>query len=149
MLTAVGTRFQLVGGCTYTVDAAVLLKNGDEIAGPAGMFVARGPAFDPQPTVTIQGSNGVANVIRSQGVVHVEWVKVVGGTGKYSADGSPLAGTGSGLAMGMACDDSNLYAVEITGSDAAGITNARGTFDRIELYDTTQDPNFLGSRLRA
>jgi hypothetical protein len=108
------------------------------------MFVARGPAFDPQPTVTIQGSNGVANVIRSQGVVHVEWVKVVGGTGKYSADGSPLAGTGSGLAMSMASDDSNLYAVEITGSDAAGITNARGTFDRIELYDTTQDPNFLG-----
>jgi parallel beta-helix repeat protein len=73
----------------------------------------------------------------------VEWVKVVGGTGKYSA-GSPLAGTGSGLAMGMASNDSSLYAVEITGSDGAGITNARGTFDSIELYDTTRDPNFLG-----
>jgi parallel beta-helix repeat protein len=46
--------------------------------------------------------------------------------------------------MGMASNDSSLYAVEITGSDGAGITNARGTFDSIELYDTTRDPNFLG-----
>ena len=46
--------------------------------------------------------------------------------------------------MGMASDTSSLYAVHITGTDAAGITNAHGTFDRIELDDTTQDPNFLG-----
>jgi hypothetical protein len=141
--STIGTRFQLEGPCTYTVDAALLLKDGDEIAGPAGTFVVRGPAFDPQPTVTIEGTPGVANVIRAQGKVRVEWVKVVGGTGKYSA-GSPLAGTGSGLAMGMASNDSSLYAVEITGNDGAGITNARGTFDSIELYDTTRDPNFLG-----
>ncbi len=44
----------------------------------------------------------------------------------------------------MASNTSSLYAVHITGSDAAGITNAHGTFDRIELDDTTQDPNFLG-----
>jgi len=98
--STIGTRFQLEGPCTYTVDAALLLKDGDEIAGPAGTFVGRGPAFDPQPTVTIQGSTGVANVIRAQGKVRVEWVKVVGGTGQYSADGSPVTGTGSGLAMG-------------------------------------------------
>jgi hypothetical protein len=63
----IGARFQLEGGCTspYTVDAALLLKDGDEIAGPAGTFVGRGPAFDPQPTVTLQGSTGVANVIRA------------------------------------------------------------------------------------
>jgi hypothetical protein len=46
--------------------------------------------------------------------------------------------------MGMASNTSSLYAVHITGSDAAGITNAHGTFERIELDDTTQDPNFLG-----
>ena len=46
--------------------------------------------------------------------------------------------------MGMASNTSSLYAVHITGSDGAGITNAHGTFDRIELDDTTQDPNFLG-----
>jgi hypothetical protein len=140
----IGTRFQLEGGCTYTVDTMVELNEGDEIAGPPATFIERLPAFDPQPTVTILGSEGLSNVIRARGTVHLEWVKIVGGTGEYSSDGSPLAGTGSGLAMGMASDTSSLYAVHITGSDAAGITNAHGTFDRIELDDTTQDPNFLG-----
>jgi hypothetical protein len=140
----IGTRFQLEGGCTYTVDTMVELNEGDEIAGPPATFIERLPAFDPQPTVTILGSEGLSNVIRAQGTVHLEWVKIVGGTGEYSSDGSPLAGTGSGLAMGMASDTSSLYAVHITGSDAAGITNAHGTFDSIELDETTQDPNFLG-----
>jgi hypothetical protein len=65
---------------------------------------------------------------------------------------SSVAGTGSGVAMGMVSNDSSLYAVHITGNDGAGITNAHGTFDRIELDDTTQDPNFLrfiGSGLKA
>jgi hypothetical protein len=121
----------------------VELNEGDELAGLPGTFIERPPAFDPQPTVTIVGSEGLSNVIRAQGTVHLEWVKIVGGTGQYSG-GSPIAGTGSGLAMGMASNISSLYAVHITGSDAAGITNARGTFDSIELDDTTQDPNFLG-----
>ena len=140
----IGTRFQLEGACTYTVDTMVKLKNGDEIAGPAGSFIERGPAFDPEPTVDIVGGAGVSSVIRAQGTVRVEWVKIVGGTGQYSAGDSPVAGTGSGLSMGMSSNDSSLYAVHITGSDAAGITNAHGTFERIELDDTTQDPNFLG-----
>jgi len=139
----IGTRFQLEGLCTYPVDTMVVLNEGDEIAGPQGTFIERPPAFDPQPTVTIVGSEGLSNVIRAQGTVHLEWVKIVGGTGQYLG-GSPLAGTGSGLAMGMASNTSSLYAVHITGTDAAGITNAHGTFERIELDDTTQDPNFLG-----
>jgi hypothetical protein len=139
-----GTRFQLEGPCTYPVDTMVELNNGDELAGPQGMFIERYPAFDPEPTVTIVGSEGLRNVIRAKGTVRVEWVKIVGGTGQYSPNGSPLAGTGSGLAMGEASNTSSLYAVHLTGSDAAGITNAHGTFDRIELDDTTQDPNFLG-----
>jgi hypothetical protein len=139
----IGTRFQLEGPCTYTIDTIVALKNGDEIAGPQGSFIERYPAFDPEPSVTIEGIDGLGNVIRAEGTVRLEWVKIVGGTGQYSG-GSPVAGTGSGLAMGMATNDSSLYAVHITGSDAAGITNAHGTFDSIELDDTTQDPNFLG-----
>jgi hypothetical protein len=140
----IGTRFQLDGGCTYPVDTVVALKNGDEIAGPVATFKVRPPAFDPEPTATIEGGTGVMNVIRAQGAVRLEWIKIVGGTGQYSSDGLPVAGTGSGLAMGMASNDSSLYAVHITGSDAAGITNARGTFDRIELDDTTNNPDFLG-----
>jgi LPXTG-motif cell wall-anchored protein len=140
----IATRFQLEGPCTYTVDTMVVINEGDEIAGPEGLFIERAPAFDPQPTVTIVGSEGLSNVIRAKGTVRLEWVKIVGGTGQYSSDGSPVAGTGSALAMGMASNTSSLNAVHITGSDAAGITNAHGTFDRIELDDTTQDPNFLG-----
>jgi Right handed beta helix region len=140
----IGTRFQLEGPCTYPVDTMVVLKEGDELAGPPGSFVERYPAFDPEPTVEVVGSEGLRNVIRARGTVRVEWVKIVGGTGQYSPDGSPLAGTGSGLAMGKASNTSSLYAVHITGSDAAGITNAHGIFDSIELDDTTQDPNFLG-----
>src|SRR5215208_3831260 len=141
---AIGTRFQLEGGCTYTVDSMVVLNDGDQIAGPQATFIERAPAFDPEPTATILGSEGLSHVISARGRVHLEWVKIVGGTGEYAADGSPLAGTGSGLAMGMASNTSSLYAVHITGSDGAGITNAHGTFERIELDDTTQDPNFLG-----
>ena len=140
----IGTRFQLEGPCTYTVDTMVVLNEGDEIAGPQATFIERPPAFDPQPTVTIVGSEALSNVIRARGTVHLEWVKIVGGTGEYSSGGSPVAGTGSGLAMGLASNTSTLYAVHITGTDGAGITNAHGTFERIELDDTTQDPNFLG-----
>jgi hypothetical protein len=139
------TRFQLEGGCTYTVDTTVELNEGDQIAGPQATFIERPPAFDPQPTVTIVGTEGLSNVIRAMGTVRLEWINIVGGTGQYAADGSPVAGTGSAVAMGMASDTSSLYAVHITGSDAAGITNAHGTFERIELDETTQDPNFLGS----
>jgi hypothetical protein len=140
----IGTRFQLAGGCTYQVDTVVVLNEGDAIAGPVANFIQRGPAFDPQPQVTIVGSTGVRNVIRAQGTVRLEWVKIVGGTGLYNTDGTPVAGTGSGLAMGTASNASSLYAVHITGTDAAGITNAHGTFDRIELDDTTNNPDFLG-----
>jgi len=139
----IGTRFQLEGPCTYPVDTTVVLNEGDEIAGPQATFIERPPAFDPEPIVTIVGSEGLSNVIRARGTVHLEWVKIAGGTGQYLG-GSPLAGTGSALAMGMASNDSSLYAVHITGSDATGISNAHGTFERIELDDTTQDPNFLG-----
>ena len=139
-----GTLFQLEGPCTYTVDTTVELNEGDEITGPQGTFIERGTALDPEPTVTIVGKQQVSNVIRAKGTVRLKWVKIIGGRGEYSSDGSPIAGTGSALAMGMASNTSSLYAVHITGSDAAGITNAHGTFDSIELDDTTQDSNFLG-----
>src|SRR5918995_7049992 len=132
----IGTRFQLEGGCTYTVDTTVELNDGDEIAGPESLFIERPPAFDPEPTVTIVGSEGLSNVIRARGTVHLEWVKIVGGTGEYAPDGSPLAGTGSALAMGMASDTSSLHAVHITGTDAAGLTKAPRPFDRLKLGDT-------------
>jgi hypothetical protein len=140
--STIGTRFQLEGPCTYTVDAMVALKNGDELAGPAGTFVERLPAFDPEPSVTIVASEGLSNVISPQGTVRLEWVKIVGGTGQYSG-GSPVAGTGSGVAMGMASNDSRLYAVHITGSDGAGITNAHGTRGHKHHPNSKRDGHLL------
>jgi Right handed beta helix region len=140
----IATRFQLEGPCTYPLDRMVELNEGDQIAGPQGAFIERYPAFDPEPTVTIVAAEGLPHAIRAEGTVHLEWVKIIGGTGQYSWDGSPQAGTGSALAMGMASNTSTLYAVHISATDAAGITNAHGTFERIELDDTTRDANFLG-----
>src|ERR671912_266739 len=74
----IGTRFQLEGPCTYTVDTVVELNEGDEIAGPQATFIERLPAFDPEPTVTIVGKQRVSNVIRAKGMVHLEWVKIIG-----------------------------------------------------------------------
>ena len=128
---------------TYNVSAPLRLNDGDELIGDTGTFIERDPAFDPQPTVTLAGEAGVSSVIRAEGTVHLEWVEIVGGKGRY-ADGSPVAGTGVGLAMGKASDASSVYAVHVTGSDAVGIANAHGTFDRIGLDDTTRDPNFVG-----
>ena len=45
----IGTRFQLVGGCTYTVDTVVALKNGDEIVGPQATFIERPPRSTQNP----------------------------------------------------------------------------------------------------
>src|SRR5215218_6262734 len=67
----IGTRFQLEGPCTYAVDTMMELDEGDELAGPQGTFIERGPAFDPEPTVTIVGSEGLSNVIRAQGTVRL------------------------------------------------------------------------------
>jgi hypothetical protein len=66
---------------TYNVSATLLLNTGDKLIGDAGTFLERGPAFDPQPIVNIVGDASVSNVIRAEGTVHLEWVKVVGGTG--------------------------------------------------------------------
>src|SRR5829696_10186533 len=140
----IGTRFQLEGGCTYTVDTMVELNEGDELAGPQATFRERGSAFDPEPTVTIVGGEGLSNVIRAQGTVGLEWVKIIGGTGEYSSAGSPLAGTGSGLAMGMASNASSLFAVPKTGFDAAGFHNPHGNFRPNEFGGNNQEPNFLG-----
>ncbi len=45
----IGTRFQLVGPCTYPVDTMVVLKNGDEIAGPQATFIERPPPSTHSP----------------------------------------------------------------------------------------------------
>jgi hypothetical protein len=113
-------------------------KNGDEIAGPVGTFTQRGPAYDPTTSATITGASAVTQVIKPQGTVQISWVRIT------SANFDGTHGTGSGIAMGSASPQSVTYAVEVVDTDGAGITNANGVFDRIELARNTLDPNALG-----
>jgi hypothetical protein len=46
---AAGTRFQLEGPCTYSVDSMVELNEGDELAGPVGSFIERYPPSTRNP----------------------------------------------------------------------------------------------------
>jgi hypothetical protein len=132
------TRFVL-SSCTYTTNQVMALKEGDQIAGPVGSFTQRGPAFDPETSATITAASGVENVFRPRGTVRFEWVRIVGGTGTPGQSGS-----GTGIAGGQMSDASMLYAVEVTGSDAVGFSNAHGLIDRSEFWDTTKNPDFLG-----
>jgi hypothetical protein len=132
------TRFVL-SSCKYATNQVIVPKNGDEIAGPVGTFTQRGPAFDPNTSTTITAASGVENVFRPRGTVKLKWVRIVGGTGTPGQ-----AGSGTGIAGGRMSDDSVLYAVEVTGSDAVGFSNAHGIVERSEFWDTTNNPLFLG-----
>lgn len=131
------TRFAL-GACTYSTSTTLKPQNGDEVVGPEGTFIDRPPAYDPEPKATIAGSATLDQVMKPQGTVIIQWIRVTGGnfTGQ--------AGTGAGISGGAMSDASSVYAVEVEHNDGAGITNAHGTFDRIELTDNTRDPKALG-----
>lgn len=139
------TRFCLAAG-TYTVSDTLRPQSGDEITGPVGTFTQHGPSYEPNPTATIQAAPGVAQVTKPEGTVRLEWLRITGGT--FTGQ----AGTGSGIAMGQASDDSLVRAVVIEHTEGAGITNAHGTIARVELTDNTTNPaaiGFIGSGLKA
>lgn len=140
------TRFRLAADCTYTVDETVVPQNNDEIVGPVGTFVQRGPASEPRPTTLIRGAAGVDQVIKPWGTFHGAWFRVNGGTftGK--------AGSGAGIAGGKMSSNSSIYAVVVGHNGGAGITNAHGVFDSIELHHNTENKDalgFIGSGLKA
>ncbi len=140
------TLFQL-GPCNYNVDHTVFLKAGDGLAGPVGTFTQRGPAYDPNPVAQITGTNGIPEVIRPQGSspakVTLRWISVTGAKGQYQ-NGKPKQGTGGGLAMGSASNTSTIYAVRSHHNEAAGVTNAHGIYDRVELDHNATNPDFVG-----
>ncbi len=140
------TLFRL-GSCNYNVDHTVILKAGDGLAGPVGTFTRRGPAFDPNPVAQITGTGGIPEVIRPQGSrpakVTIRWVSVTGAKGQYQ-NGKPKQGTGGGLAMGSASNTSTIYAVRSHNNEAAGVTNAHGVYERVELDHNATNPDFAG-----
>ena len=132
------TRFVLAAGATYRASTTVVPRDGDEIVGPTGTFTQRGPAYDPSTNATITGGGTIDQVIKPQGTVSLEWLKVTGA----NFDGT--AGSGSGIALGASTPQTRVYAVEVIDTDGAGITGANGVLNRIELARNTNDPNALG-----
>ena len=138
------TRFVL-GSCDFTASQMIIPRDGDEIVcATPPTFTQRGPAYDPNTSCTVTGAQGVENVFRPIGqggsiaTVRFEGIRIVGGTGTPGK-----AGSGTGIAGGTMGDQSVLYGVEITGSDAVGMSGGHGLFDRSEVFDTTNNPDFL------
>jgi len=132
------TQFRL-DGCAYRVDHSVKTEDGDQIVGPAGTFLRRGPAQDPTNVdAVIQGTPRVERVIKPRGTVTLKWVRVQGGT----FDGK--AGTGTGVAMGRAAADSRLFAVVVRDNEGAGVSNAHGVLDSVELTNNTTNEEAIG-----
>ena len=139
------SRFVLGADCPFVASATIVPSDGDEVACEvAPTFVQRGPAFDPTTRCTVAGDASVEKVFspRGQGgrvaTVRFEGIKITGG------NFAGQAGTGVGIAAGSMSPSSVTYGVEVGDNDGAGISNCNGTFERIELSNTTQDPRALG-----
>ncbi len=147
------SRFVLEAGCTFVASETIVPSDGDEVAcAVAPTFEQRGPAFDPTTRCTVAGSASVENVFRPIGqggttaTVHFEGIKITGGNFTGSS------GSGAGIAEGSMTNLSSHYGIEVMDNDAAGILGAKGTFERVEFTDNTNDPDalgFIGSGLKA
>ena len=139
------SRFVLEADCTFTASATIVPSDGDEVACEvAPTFVQRGPAFDPTTRCTVAGSASVENVFRPIGqggttaTVRFEGIKITGGN--YTGS----SGSGAAIAEGSMTNLSSHYGIEVMDNDAAGILSAKGTFERVELTDNTNDSSALG-----
>src|ERR671917_646668 len=147
------SRFVLEADCTFVASETIVPSDGDEVeCAVAPTFVQRGPAFDPTTYCTVAGNSSVENVFRPIGqggttaTVRFEGVKITGGN--YTGS----TGSGAAIAEGSMTNTSSHYGIEVMDNEAAGILSAKGTFERVELTDNTNDPDalgFIGSGLKA
>src|SRR5688572_25804741 len=143
-------RFVLTANCPspYTATATIVPSNGDVVACAAAPTFAqrgeRGQAFDPATRCTVAGNSSVENVFRPIGqggttaTVSFEGIKITGGN--YTGS----TGTGAAIAEGSMTNSSSHYGIEVMDNEAAGILSAKGTFERVEFTDNTNDPDALG-----
>jgi hypothetical protein len=149
------STFVLGAGCTFTASASIVPSNGDVVKcerpptfkplEPLGVDLddTKTP-FDPTTYCTVAGAPSVTKVFWPIGhgggkaTVRFEGIKITGGNFTGSS------ATGTGIAEGVMSDSSSHYGIEVMNNDAAGITNAKGTFERIELTNNTLDRNALG-----
>jgi hypothetical protein len=139
------SRFVLEAGCTFVASETIVPSDGDEVeCAVAPTFEQRGPAFDPTTKCTVAGNSSVENVFRPIGqggttaTVSFEGIKITGGNFTGSS------GTGAAIAEGSMTNTSSHYGIEVMDNEAAGILGAKGTFERVEFTDNTNDPDALG-----
>jgi Right handed beta helix region len=157
------STFVLGAGCTFTASASIVPSNGDVVKcerppdfrplEPLGeeLDPTKTP-YDPTTHCTVAGAANVTKVFWPIGqgggkaTVRFEGIKITGGNFTGSS------ATGTGIAEGVMSDSSYHYGIEVRDNDAAGITNAKGTFERVELTNNTLDPDalgFIGAGLKA
>src|SRR5215208_4458112 len=139
------SRFVLEAGCTFVASETIVPSDGDEVAcAVAPTFVQRGPAFDPTTRCTVAGNSSVENVFRPIGqggttaTVSFEGIKNTGSNFTGSS------GSGAAIAEGSMTNLSSHYGIEVMNNEAAGILGAKGTFERVEFTDNTENSNALG-----
>jgi hypothetical protein len=124
------TDFKLPGQQCNT-STRIEPRDGDILSGPTGTITnlpVKGT--DPSVSAIINNSGNLDQVIRPRGSFYMRWVQVQGG----NFDGT--SGSGVGIAMGEAADDSIVYASRFTQNEGAGVSNAHGKF-----YDVEADNN--------
>jgi hypothetical protein len=139
------SRFVLEAGCTFVASETIVPSDGDEVeCAVVPTFEQRGPAFDPTTYCTVAGNSSVENVFRPIGqggttaTVRFEGIKITGGN--YTGS----TGSGAAIAEGSITNTSSHYGIEVMNNEAAGILSAKGTFERVEFTDNTNDPDALG-----
>jgi hypothetical protein len=124
------TDFKLPGQQCNT-STRIEPRDGDILSGPTGTITnlpVKGT--DPSVSAIINNSGNLDQVIRPRGSFYMRWVQVQGG------NFNGTSGSGVGIAMGEAADDSIVYASRFTQNEGAGVSNAHGKF-----YDVEADNN--------
>ena len=145
------TRFILGAGCQFTVSATAILKDGDqmvcsrppafrELAIPerAGDPHAPDSAYDPTVFCDIKPTAAVQTTVARRGDTHIEGLHVRGAT-NYNGTGS-----GQGIADGKGAPTQSAYGIVVSESASVGISNCHGDYNRIELFDNTNNGAALG-----
>ncbi len=145
------TRFILEAGCQHQTSATVILKDGDqlvcatrptfrEIPIPERQGDPHAPdsAYDPTVFCDIKPASAVETTIARRGDTHIEGIHVRGGQ-NYNGTGS-----GQGIADGQHAPTGTAYGIVVSESASVGISNCHGDYNRIELFDNTNNPDAIG-----
>jgi hypothetical protein len=135
---ATRTAFQLAPSTTYTVNALIVLRAGDQLRGAVGTKTTVGPATDPDPTTTLKNGANLESLIALRGDNAITWLDISGAVYKGQSGG------GSAIAAGSGNDDTWIQYNHLHHNGAAGITNARGHILDNEIDNNPTDTGALG-----